>query len=100
MPELVDTHDSLSATRVKRVLEPTRQFSVKSCIRVGDRIQYDSCFVPTFVAPSAQPSGGDGLFTVERLRYDARMGGSTAPLPCCGLVGVTGRNIGGVSGDA
>jgi hypothetical protein len=48
------------------VLEPSRQFCVQSCIRVGDRIQY-TCFVPAYVAPSSQPFGGDGLFTAERL---------------------------------
>ena len=57
------------ATRTRppvNILMPLREFTVQSRLRVGDRIAYP-CFVKTFVAKSSVPSGGDGLFTVERL---------------------------------
>lgn len=53
-------------TIVANILAPTREFSVRSRVRVGDRIAY-ACFTATYVAPSSIPGGGDGLFTVEPL---------------------------------
>ena len=66
-PSATNAPTSAEETSVPpNVMLPTREFTVQSRIRIGDRIQY-ACFIPTYVAPSTLPSGGDGLFTLERL---------------------------------
>ena len=71
LPEETQDRDITEKDRacavVANVLTPTREFAIRSRVRVGDRISYE-CFTATYVAPSSLPEAVMAcLFTMERL---------------------------------